>query len=53
MCPGIVKSDMNPRGYLTPEQGADTFIYLAMLPENAKGPKGNKYQQHHTICILK
>lgn len=31
-CPGSVRSDMNPRGELTPGQGADTGVWLACLP---------------------
>ena len=40
-CPGYIKTDMNSnRGTGTPEQGADTPVYLATLDFNAKSPRG-------------
>lgn len=40
-CPGYIKTDMNSnRGTGTPEQGADTPVYLAILPPNVKSPRG-------------
>jgi NAD(P)-dependent dehydrogenase (short-subunit alcohol dehydrogenase family) len=40
MCPGWVKTDMGGRGaYRTPEQGADTAVWLAMLPDGSPGGK--------------
>ncbi|RMZ94625.1 carbonyl reductase [NADPH] 1-like [Brachionus plicatilis] len=41
VCPGYVATDMSShKGYLTPEQGAETPIYLSLLAENWTGPKG-------------
>ena len=42
LCPGYVNTDMTShKGFLTPEQGAETPIFLALLPENFNGPKGD------------
>ncbi len=30
----------NHKGHLTPDEGADTPLYLALLPPNAAEPKG-------------
>jgi carbonyl reductase 1 len=41
LCPGYVDTDMSKhQGHLTVEQGAETPIHLALLPENASVPKG-------------
>ncbi|KAJ7555299.1 hypothetical protein O6H91_05G030800 [Diphasiastrum complanatum] len=32
MHPGLVKTDMNPSGHLSPAEGADTAVWLALLP---------------------
>jgi len=40
-CPGFVDTDMTShKGHLTPEEGADTPVYLALIPPGAAGPKG-------------
>ncbi|XP_070566130.1 carbonyl reductase [NADPH] 1-like [Ptychodera flava] len=39
-CPGLVATDMNPKNPKTPDQGAETPVYLAMLPVNAGKPQG-------------
>ena len=40
-CPGAVKTDMSSHtGEKSPEEGADTPVYLATLPENCSDPKG-------------
>lgn len=40
-CPGFIKTDMSSqKGTGTPEQGADTPIYLATLNENVRSPRG-------------
>uniref|UniRef100_A0A9L0T5G0 Carbonyl reductase (NADPH) n=1 Tax=Equus caballus TaxID=9796 RepID=A0A9L0T5G0_HORSE len=40
-CPGWVKTDMGgPEAIKTPEEGAETPVYLALLPSDAKGPHG-------------
>lgn len=39
--PGHVDTDMSShQGKLTPDQGADTAVYCALLPENTKSPRG-------------
>lgn len=44
MCPGYCKTDMTRGGgFLSPEQGAETAIYLALLPSNS--PKGEFWSQ--------
>ncbi|XP_060070223.1 carbonyl reductase [NADPH] 1-like [Ylistrum balloti] len=41
-CPGYVNTDMSShKGTKTIDQGADTPLYLAMLPPNTLSPKGN------------
>ncbi|XP_033743198.1 carbonyl reductase [NADPH] 1-like [Pecten maximus] len=41
-CPGYVNTDMSShKGPKTIDQGADTPVYLAMLPPNTLSPKGN------------
>eukprot|EP00440_Ansanella_granifera_P070529 gb/GFBE01076535.1/.p1 GENE.gb/GFBE01076535.1/~~gb/GFBE01076535.1/.p1 ORF type:complete len:279 (+),score=37.52 gb/GFBE01076535.1/:1-837(+) len=37
LCPGSVCTDMNPRGPLTPAQGADTAVWLACHPHPPTG----------------
>ncbi|CAB1328896.1 unnamed protein product, partial [Coregonus sp. 'balchen'] len=40
-CPGWVKSDMTyPNGTKTPAEGADTPVYLALLPPATQEPQG-------------
>lgn len=43
-CPGFVETDMTSGAKfadkLTPDQGADTPTYLALIPRDAKEPKG-------------
>lgn len=36
-------------GHLTPEQGADTAIYLAMLPVDVTGPKGEFWAERKAV----
>jgi hypothetical protein len=39
MCPGWVKTDMtgfNPEAPLTPDEGAETAVWLALLPPGSK-----------------
>lgn len=41
-CPGYVDTDMSShKGTKTIDQGADTPLYLALLPPNTQSPKGN------------
>lgn len=41
-CPGYVNTDMSShKGPKTIDQGADTPVYLAMLPRNTLSPKGD------------
>ncbi|XP_078512069.1 carbonyl reductase [NADPH] 1-like [Lissotriton helveticus] len=40
-CPGWVKTDMaGDKAPKTPDQGAETPVYLALLPNDAEGPHG-------------
>jgi carbonyl reductase 1 len=40
-CPGFINTDMTSnKGTGTPEQGADTPVYLATLEPNIKSPRG-------------
>ena len=40
-CPGYINTDMTSgKGSGTPEQGADTPVYLATLPPSVKSPRG-------------
>ncbi|XP_064135509.1 carbonyl reductase [NADPH] 1 [Loxodonta africana] len=40
-CPGWVRTDMaGPRATKSPEEGAETPVYLALLPSDADGPHG-------------
>ena len=48
MCPGWVRTRMGGEGAtLSPEQGADTAIWLATLPEN--GPSGGFFRERNLI----
>ncbi|XP_014770353.1 carbonyl reductase [NADPH] 1 isoform X2 [Octopus bimaculoides] len=41
-CPGYVDTDMTShKGHKTIDEGADTPVYLALLPPNVKEPRGN------------
>jgi len=46
--PGSVKTDMNPRGSLTVEEGAETAVTLATLPED--GPTGGFFHRGETLA---
>ncbi|XP_054434145.1 carbonyl reductase [NADPH] 1 [Pteronotus mesoamericanus] len=40
-CPGWVRTDMaGPKATKSPEEGAETPVYLALLPSTAEGPHG-------------
>ncbi|KAK1787428.1 hypothetical protein P4O66_002914 [Electrophorus voltai] len=40
-CPGWVRMDMaGPNATKSPEEGAETPVYLALLPDRAKEPHG-------------
>ncbi|XP_012934683.1 carbonyl reductase [NADPH] 1 [Aplysia californica] len=40
-CPGFVSTDMTKhKGRLTPDQGAETPVYLALLPPGTTSPRG-------------
>ena len=47
-CPGWVRTDMGgDRAPLTPEQGADTPVWLATLPDG--GPNGGFFRERQPI----
>uniref|UniRef100_A0A914VNU0 carbonyl reductase (NADPH) n=1 Tax=Plectus sambesii TaxID=2011161 RepID=A0A914VNU0_9BILA len=49
-CPGYVNTDMtNHKGSLTIEEGADTPVYLALLPPGTTDPKGKFVYQRKVI----
>uniref|UniRef100_UPI001485E566 carbonyl reductase [NADPH] 1-like n=1 Tax=Arvicanthis niloticus TaxID=61156 RepID=UPI001485E566 len=44
-CPGWVRTDMaGPKAPKSPEEGAETPVYLALLPPDAEGPHGQFVQ---------
>ena len=50
-CPGFVSTNMssfNPRGKPV-DEGAITPLFLALLPENASGPKGELYAEKKRV----
>ena len=48
MCPGWVKTDMGgPNAERTPQQAAETIVWLAMLPDN--GPTGGFFRDKKRI----
>lgn len=45
-CPGWVRTDMaGPKATKSPEEGAETPVYLALLPPDAEGPHGQFVQE--------
>lgn len=45
-CPGWVRTDMaGPKATKSPEEGAETPVYLALLPTDADGPHGQFVQE--------
>lgn len=45
--PGIVKTDPNPQGLISPEDGARTAVALALLPED--GPTGGFFHRGESL----
>ncbi|XP_013360015.1 PREDICTED: carbonyl reductase [NADPH] 1-like [Chinchilla lanigera] len=49
-CPGWVRTDMaGPSATKSPEEGAETPVYLALLPPNAKAPHGEFVQNKNVV----
>ncbi|XP_033639673.1 carbonyl reductase [NADPH] 1-like [Asterias rubens] len=51
-CPGYVDTDMTSnKGKKTPDEGADTPVYLAMLPPGSAGFNGNMYADRALVNV--
>ncbi|XP_059954493.1 carbonyl reductase [NADPH] 1 [Mesoplodon densirostris] len=49
-CPGWVRTDMaGPTATKSPEEGAETPVYLALLPSDAEGPHGQFVSEKKVI----
>ena len=49
-CPGWVRTDMaGPKAPKSPEEGAETPVYLALLPSDAKGPHGEFVHEKEVV----
>lgn len=49
-CPGWVRTDMaGPKATKSPEEGAETPLYLALLPEEAQGPHGQFVSEKEVV----
>ncbi|GAB1300446.1 Carbonyl reductase [Apodemus speciosus] len=49
-CPGWVRTDMaGPKAPKSPEEGAETPVYLALLPPDAEGPHGQFVQDKKVV----
>uniref|UniRef100_A0AC11BRT7 Uncharacterized protein n=1 Tax=Ovis aries TaxID=9940 RepID=A0AC11BRT7_SHEEP len=49
-CPGWVRTDMGgPKAPKSPEEGAETPVYLALLPSDAKGPHGQFVHEKEVV----
>ncbi|XP_074650915.1 carbonyl reductase [NADPH] 1-like [Tubulanus polymorphus] len=52
-CPGFCKTDLNGhRGAKSPQDGADTPVYLALLPPGTVEPKGEHVEDRKIIKTL-
>jgi carbonyl reductase 1 len=52
VCPGYCKSDLTRgSGLLSTKQGAESSVYLALLPEDFKGQKGVLYAENVPISF--
>ncbi|KAL4230737.1 hypothetical protein ACF0H5_011112 [Mactra antiquata] len=52
-CPGYVDTDMTShKGTKTIDEGADTPLYLAMLPANTTSPKGDFVRERQVASLL-
>ncbi|KFO20379.1 carbonyl reductase [NADPH] 1 [Fukomys damarensis] len=49
-CPGWVRTDMGGHSApKSPEEGAETLVYLALLPPDAEGPHGQFVQEKNVL----
>ena len=49
-CPGWVRTDMGgPKASKSPEEGAETPVYLALLPPDAEGPHGQFVHEKEVV----
>lgn len=48
-CPGLVATNMSSYKGKPVDEGAITPLYLAFLPENAKGPKGELWAEKQRV----
>ena len=49
-CPGWVRTDMaGPKAPKSPEEGAETPVYLALLPSDAEGPHGELISEKKVV----
>ncbi|KAM9321013.1 carbonyl reductase [NADPH] 1-like [Gastrophryne carolinensis] len=49
-CPGYVRTDMtNPNAPKSPDEGAETPVYLALLPPNSQSPYGELVSENKIV----
>ena len=48
-CPGLVSTNMSSYNGKPVDEGAITPLYLALLPENASGPRGELWAEKEKV----